>query len=130
MALFKVTSGRNNQVKMVRHDNKFMQQILFLRSVLQHHFNKEPGNLLHMEEALFLKDIGSDKIGGFSCCPSMRNGQEVTSAAKAENLKQLTAGLKACSTPWNQENHRCACSTPRGMRGLESTSTFLNHEAM
>ena len=62
MALFKVTSGRNNQVKMVRHDNKFMQQILFLRSVLQHHFNKEPGNLLHLEEALFLKDIGSDKI--------------------------------------------------------------------
>jgi len=71
---------------MVRHDNKFMQQILFLRPVLQHHFNKEPGNLLHLEEALFLKDIGSNKIR-IQLLFLDEDRQKVTSAAKAENLK-------------------------------------------
>jgi hypothetical protein len=61
---------------------------------------KEPGNLLHLKEALSLQDIGSDKISGFSCCSSMRNSQKVTSAAKAEYLSSLAAGINACSTPW------------------------------
>ena len=64
---------------------------------MEHHFDKKRGNLLHLEEALFLKSIGSDKISGFSCCPSMRNRQKVTSAAEAENLIQLTAGIKVFS---------------------------------
>jgi hypothetical protein len=60
---------------MVRHDNKFMQQVLFLRSVVQQDFNEEPRNFLNLEEALFLEEIGSDKISGFRCCAAMRNRQ-------------------------------------------------------
>jgi hypothetical protein len=60
---------------MVRHDNKLMQQVFLLCSVMQQDFNKQTGNFLNLEKAPFLEDIGSDKIAGFSCCSSMRNGQ-------------------------------------------------------
>jgi len=61
---------------MLRHDYKFMQQILLLCSVMQQDFNKEPGDFLHLEKAFSFDDIGSDKIAGFRCCSSMRNGQK------------------------------------------------------
>jgi len=77
----------DDQVEMFRHDNKLMQKIFFLYSVIHHDFNKEPGNLLHVEETFSVEHIGGDKVGGFSCSPSMRNRQKVTSAAKAEILK-------------------------------------------
>jgi hypothetical protein len=74
----------DDQVEMFRHDNKLMQKILFLCSVIHQDFNEEPGNLLHLEEAFSLEHVGSDKVGGFSCSSSMRNRQKVTSAAEAE----------------------------------------------
>ena len=75
----------DDQVEMFRHDNKLMQKILLLFSVIHHNFNEEPGNLFHLEEAFSLKHIGSDKVGGFYCCSSsIRNRQKVTSAAEAE----------------------------------------------
>jgi hypothetical protein len=67
-----------------RHDNKLMQKILFLCSVIHQDFNEEPGNPLYLEETFSVEYIGSDKVGGFSCSSSMRNRQKVTSAAKAE----------------------------------------------
>ncbi len=45
-------SWSDDQVKMVRHDDKFMKQIFFLGSVIQQNFNKEQGNLLNLEKAL------------------------------------------------------------------------------
>jgi hypothetical protein len=42
----------NDHVEMVRHDNKFMQPISSLCSVLQQDFNEEPGNFLHLKKAL------------------------------------------------------------------------------
>jgi len=72
---------------MVWHDNKLMEQEFFLCSVIHQDLNEEPGNLLHVEETFSVEHIGGDKVGGFSCSPSMRNRQKVTSAAKAEILK-------------------------------------------
>lgn len=93
---------------MVRHDNKLMQKILFLCSVIHHDFNEEPGNLLHLEEAFSVKHIGSDKICGFSCSSSMRNRQKVTSAAKAEILQQL---YRSPAPPVEPETIAAPCGT-------------------
>ena len=67
----------DDHVEMFRHDNKLMQKILLLCSVIHQDFNEEPGNLLHMEETFSVEHIGSDKVGGFYCCSSsMRNRQK------------------------------------------------------
>ena len=88
----------NDQMEMVRHDNKLMQKILFLCSVVQHDFNEEPGNLLHLEKALSLKHIGRDKVGGFSCSSSMRNRQKSPQRLKP-NFKQLCRRTKVLLHP-------------------------------
>jgi hypothetical protein len=55
-------SGRSkDQMKMVGHDNKFMQQVLFLRSVIQQDFNEEPAYLVALEQASFSKNIAVAK---------------------------------------------------------------------
>jgi hypothetical protein len=43
---------------------------------MQQNFNEQACNFLNLEEAFPLEHIGSDKIGGFRCFSSMRNGQE------------------------------------------------------
>jgi hypothetical protein len=96
-------SWSNDQVEMVRHENKFMQQILFLCSVMQQDLSEELGDFLHLEKALSLKDVGSDKIAGFRCYSSMRNSQKSPQRLKPKNLSSFTAGLKACSTLLNQK---------------------------
>jgi hypothetical protein len=67
---------------MVRHDNKFVQKILFLSPVLQHDFNEEAGYLVNLEQASFFQDIGSNKVGGVTCCPSVRNGHAIPQRLK------------------------------------------------
>jgi len=52
-------------------------------------FNEEPGDFVHLEEALSLKDIGSDKIAGFQMLLLDEEWSQVTSAAEAENLRSL-----------------------------------------
>ena len=71
-------------MEMVWHDNKFMQLIFFLRSVVQHDFNQQRSNLFYMEERFSFKDIGSDKVGGLCCGSSMRDRQNGPQRLKPE----------------------------------------------
>ena len=45
---------------------------------------------------------------------------KVTSAAKADNDSSFTAGLKACSTPWNQKSITVPAPPHEGCGNLES----------
>ena len=42
---------------MIRQDDKFVQKVHVLSSIAQEHFNKEPGNLVDLEQTLSVKDI-------------------------------------------------------------------------
>ena len=49
-------------MKVVRHDNKFMQVVLPFFSVVEKDFNKEISNFLRLKEALLLENICGDKV--------------------------------------------------------------------
>src|SRR5262249_17976482 len=53
--------GRQDQVKMIRHHNKFVQKVLFLHSVVQQDFNEEARDLVNLKEASLLKTFAAAK---------------------------------------------------------------------
>ena len=69
-------AGSEDQVDVIWHDNKFMQQIFSLSSIVQQNFNKQPRNFFHLKEAFSLQHICSNKICRFSCATSVRDGQD------------------------------------------------------
>ena len=84
---------------MVRHNNKLMQQIFLLLSVTEQDFDEQSRNFLNLEQVSPRLHICGNKVCGITGYPSMRNCQKRTSAAKAVQVPDLTASLKACSTP-------------------------------
>lgn len=68
---------------MVRHHNKLMQQIFFLPAVIEQDFDEQSRNFLNLEQVSPWFHICGNKVCGLACCPSMRNCQKSTSAAKA-----------------------------------------------
>ena len=84
---------------MVRHHNKLMQQIFLLPAVIEQDFDEQSRNFLNLEQVSPRLHICGDKVCGLAGCPSMGNCQNCTSAAEAVQVPDLTAGLKACSTP-------------------------------
>src|SRR5438128_2691694 len=70
------SSGRQDQVKMVRHHHKLMQQILLLLPVTEHVFYEQSRNFLNLEQVSPRLHICGDKVCGLACFPSMRNCQK------------------------------------------------------
>jgi len=96
---FQSDSGwRQDQVNVVRHDDKFMQSIFLLCSVIQQDFHEEARNLVNLKQASLLRNIGGNKVGGLGGHTAMRNGQRSPQRLKPPDYSRLTAGLKACST--------------------------------
>jgi len=80
---------------------------------MQQDRNEKPGHFLHLEDALSFEDIGSDKIDGFRCFPSMRNGQKVTSAAQAEDQNNAYRRPEGLLHPVRDAVSLTACGNAR-----------------
>jgi len=48
-------------MKVVRHGNKFMEEIFLLRPVLEHDFNEQSDDLFHLEQASFSSTLAVTK---------------------------------------------------------------------
>src|SRR5689334_6462501 len=68
-------SWGQDQMEMVGHDHKLVQQVLLLRSVIQQNLNEEAGDFLYLKEASLFKNICRHKICGFGGHASVRNSQ-------------------------------------------------------
>ena len=90
---------RQDQVKMIGHHHKFMQQIFLLHSVIQQDFNEEARNLLNLKKASFFEDIGGYKVSGFSGYTSTRNRPSASQRLKPTDYSSLTAGLEGLLHP-------------------------------
>jgi hypothetical protein len=53
---------RQDQVEMVQHHNKFVQQVFLLHSVIQQNLNEETRDLLNLKETSFLGNICGNKM--------------------------------------------------------------------
>jgi hypothetical protein len=84
---------------MVRHHHKFMQKIFLLGPVLEHNFNKQAGNLFHLEQASLFQHICGDKISGFGGFSAIGDSQASTSAAKAGGIVAAYRRAKALLHP-------------------------------
>ena len=49
-------------MKVVRHDNKFMEAVLLFFSVIEKDFHKDVSNFLDLKKALLVENIGGDKV--------------------------------------------------------------------
>src|SRR6476646_1915324 len=86
-------------MKMVRHHNKLMQQILLLLSVTEQDFDEQLRNFLNLEQVSPRLHICGDKVCGLACFPSMRNCQKSPQRLKPSKYLVLPQELKSCSTP-------------------------------
>jgi hypothetical protein len=77
---------REDEVEVIRHDHKFMQKKFLFDPVREDDFDKQPGNLFHLEQTSLFQHIGGDKVSGLRCSSAMWNSQKVTSAAKAAGI--------------------------------------------
>ena len=69
-------AGSKDEVDVIWHNNKFMQQILPLSSIVQQNFNKQARNFFYLKKTFSLPRICCNKICCVSCATSMRNGQD------------------------------------------------------
>ena len=85
-------------MNMVRHNHKLMQQIFPLIAIAEQNIQEQPSHSVRLEHAHFLITGGGEKVRTQAGVSPIWNGQNLTSAAEAGYLKQVNAGLKACST--------------------------------
>jgi hypothetical protein len=103
-----------DQMEMVGHDHKLMQQVFLLRSVTQQHLNEETGNLIYLKQASLFQNICGNKIGGFCGQTSMRNRQAAPQRLKPADYSSLTAGLEGLLHPVEEES----LVESKGLEGL------------
>ena len=73
-------------MKVIWHDNKFMEEIFLLCSVGQHDIDEEPGDFIGLEKAHFHQHVSGDEVSRLAGGSAMGNTQEITSAAKAVEI--------------------------------------------
>jgi hypothetical protein len=100
------SSWSKDEMKVVRQDYEFMQQVLLLLPVIQQNLNEEPRDLVDLEKASLLQDIGCYKIGRFTNHTAMGNGQAVPQWLKPAYFNILTAGLEGLLHPLNPPDQR------------------------
>jgi len=83
---------------MVLHDDKLMQEVLLLHSVMQKDFYEKLSTSFNLKYRLPFEHICGDKVSGFGLLLLGEGWSKCTSAAEADIYLIFTAGLKACST--------------------------------
>ena len=91
--------NRQQQVKVIGHNNKFVQQVSLLLAIVKQGFAEQTGHLTRLEEVPLGVGIGRNKVSGVTCVAAMRNGHNEPQWLKPTyRAFDLTQALKACST--------------------------------
>jgi hypothetical protein len=73
-------------MKVIRHDDKFMKEILLFCSVKQHEADEEARDFVSLEKAHFHRHICGDEVGRLAGGTAIGYTQQITSAAEAGRL--------------------------------------------
>ena len=69
-------SWREQQVKMIGHQDKFMEEIFLLSAVAKQDVHKQIGHPVGLKQTVFLEGGGSDEVSAVSSVASVWSGHE------------------------------------------------------